>query len=71
MNVITGKLACQDQDQDEDDNTEAEQDKYLLDYASTVLIKIGKLVPPEDFAVCFGIILPMLLKRLVLLLINY
>ncbi|XP_020296536.1 importin-4-like [Pseudomyrmex gracilis] len=64
IDVFAGKLACQDQDQDEDDNTDAEQDKYLLDYASTVLINIGRLVPPEDFAICFETILPMLLKRL-------
>jgi hypothetical protein len=61
---VAGKIACQDQD--EGDNIEAEQDELLIDCAGSVLSKLGQVISPDAFALCFQKVLPLLLKRLVL-----
>lgn len=60
-----GKTECQDQEEAEDVETEAEQDELLVECAGDVLSNFGKVIPPEDFALYFQAVLPMLLDRLV------
>ncbi|KOC63425.1 Importin-4 [Habropoda laboriosa] len=62
--VMSGKTECQDQEETEDLDTEAEQDELLIECAVDVLSNFGKIIPPEDFALYFQTILPMLLERL-------
>lgn len=62
---MIGKTECQDQEEEEDVDTEAEQDELLIECAGEVLSNFGKIIPPEDFALYFQTVLPMLLERLV------
>lgn len=62
---ISGKTGCQDQEEGDDIETEAEQDELLAECAGDVLTNFGKIIPPDDFALYFQTILPMLFERLV------
>ncbi|XP_053972274.1 importin-4-like [Hylaeus volcanicus] len=62
--VMSGKTACQDEDDAEEMETEAEQDELLIECAGDVLSNFGKIIAPEDFALYFRVVLPMLLARL-------
>ena len=62
--VMSSKTECQDQEEAEDVETEAEQDELLVECAGDVLSNFGKVIPPEDFALYFQAVLPMLLDRL-------
>ncbi|XP_050458039.1 importin-4-like [Cataglyphis hispanica] len=64
MDVLTGKTACQDEEEVEGADIEAEQDELLVECAGTTLSSLGRVISPEDFALCFQTVLPLLLKRL-------
>lgn len=65
--VMTEKTECQDQDEGDDDSVdnEAEEDEHLIEYAGDVFSAYGKVITPEDFAIHFQAILPLLQARAV------
>lgn len=64
VDVLTGRTACQDEEEVEGADIEAEQDELLVECAGTTLSSLGRVIPPEDFALYFQTALPLLLKRL-------
>lgn len=64
-NFTAGETECQDQEEGEGIETEAEQDELLMECAGEVLVNFGNVVAPEDFALFFQRVLPLLLERLV------
>ncbi|XP_014603697.1 PREDICTED: importin-4-like isoform X1 [Polistes canadensis] len=61
--VMSGKTKCQDQEEGEDVEIEAEQDELLVECAGELLTNLKKVIPSEDFAIYFEVVLPMLLER--------
>ncbi|XP_076248556.1 importin-4 [Calliopsis andreniformis] len=62
--IMSNKTQCQDQEEADEVETEAELDELLVECAGEVLSNFGKVIPPEDFALYFQAVLPMLLERL-------
>lgn len=65
--VMMEKTECQDQDDvaGDDCDNEAEEDEALIEYAGDVFSALGKVIPPEDFAMYFQAVLPVLSERCV------
>ncbi|XP_043285826.1 importin-4-like [Venturia canescens] len=64
--VMFEKTECQEQEDDvvgEDCENEAEEDEALIEYAGDVFSALGKVIPPEDFAMYFQAVLPILSER--------
>ncbi|KAK2578828.1 hypothetical protein KPH14_002445 [Odynerus spinipes] len=61
--VMSGKTKCQDQEEGDGIEIEAEQDEFLAECAGDALSNLGKAISPEDFALYFQAVLPMLLER--------
>ncbi|XP_031846773.1 importin-4 [Nomia melanderi] len=64
LDVMLGKTECQDQEEADEVEAEAEQDELLVECAGDVLTNLGKVIPPEEFAIFFQNVLPKLLDRL-------
>lgn len=64
--IITGKTECQDGEEPDEDDMEAEQDTLLVECAGEVFSSFGKASNPEEFAVYFHTVFPMLVSRMVI-----
>ncbi|KAG8238816.1 hypothetical protein J437_LFUL010530, partial [Ladona fulva] len=66
MAVLQNKVECQDKCKDEEeesDDGEAEQDELLIQCAGDIIPKLGKAMPPDDFAVYFEQFYPLLVAK--------
>ncbi|XP_014209388.1 importin-4 [Copidosoma floridanum] len=65
--VMLGRTSCQDGEEAETesdgDEGEAEHDELLFECAGQVLVNLGNSMTSQDYAVYFGKVLPILIKR--------
>ena len=64
-------MACQEEEEENDEEQEAEFDAMLIESAGDVIPVMAKLVGGENFLSFLGGFLPDLLKRMVIMIINY
>lgn len=63
--IMKEKTKCQEDTVVDVCKNEAEEDVTLFEYASEVFSSLGKVIPPEEFAKYFEVVLPILSERCV------
>lgn len=71
LDVLQSKVACQfnengvgGQNDDEGDDMESEYDEALIELAGDVLPKLGEALNPQEFALYFGRVVPLLAAKI-------
>lgn len=67
QNVLTSKVSCQlyDEQAEDDEQEESEYDEALIQVAGDVLPKFGAALSPDEFAVYFKQVVPILAAKIV------
>lgn len=65
LDVLSGKITCLFDDPTEESEEDSEYDEAIIEAAGDILPKLGSAITPQEFALYFGRVWNILVKKIV------